>query len=40
MTEFNLAEIAIELEDFAKEKIIKEVEDHLNAFGFEKNCKS
>ena len=40
MTEFNLAEIAIELEDFAKkEKIIKEVEDHLNAFGFERTAK-
>ena len=39
MTEFNLAEIAIELEDFAKkEKIIKEVEDHLNTFGFERTA--
>ncbi len=40
MTEFNLGEIAIELEDFnKKEKIIKEVEDHLKAFGFERTAK-
>ena len=38
--EYNLGEITVILEDFSKKNIkIKEVEDHLNAFGFERTAK-
>ena len=39
--EYNLGEITVILEDFSKKNIkIKEVEDHLNAFGFERTAKN
>jgi len=38
--EYNLGEITVILEDFSKKNIkIKEVEDHLSAFGFERTAK-